>query len=141
MRYTKEISDRLVQEYTAGTSVEMLAQELKVPSRSIIAKLSSLGVYKRKQYVNKRGEPPRKKSEYIEKIAQLLNLDLELCESLEKVNKIVLGAIETQLTLKQGKPDPQSPQDPKAEQATPLGTAVAAKLADPNRNWVMETYP
>ena len=141
MKYTKEISDRLVQEYTAGTSVEMLAQELQVPSRSIIAKLSSLGVYKRKQYVNKRGEPPRKKSEYIEKIAQLLNLDLELCESLEKVNKIVLGAIETQLTLKQGKPDPQSPQDPQPEQASSLGAAVAAKLADPNRNWVMETYP
>ena len=105
MKYTKEISDRLVQEYTAGTSVEMLAQELQVPSRSIIAKLSSLGVYKRKQYVNKRGEPPRKKSEYIEKIAQLLNLDLELCESLEKVNKIVLGAIEQRLA------------DPKLQQA------------------------
>ena len=116
MRYTKEISDRLVQEYTAGTSVEMLAQELKVPSRSIIAKLSSLGVYKRKQYVNKRGEPPRRKSEYIESIATLLNLDLELCESLEKTNKLILGLIEERLQLAASISDPKPPQDPKAEQ-------------------------
>lgn len=105
MKYSKEVTDRLIQDYQAGTPVEKLAQELQVPSRSIIAKLSSLGVYKRKQYVNKRGEPPRKKSEYIENIAKLLNLDLELCESLEKVNKIVLGAIEERLS------------DPKPEQA------------------------
>ena len=141
MKYTKEISDRLVQEYTAGTSVEMLAQELKVPSRSIIAKLSSLGVYKRKQYVNKRGEPPRKKSEYIESIATLLNLDLELCESLEKTNKLLLGLIEERLQIAADLSDPKSPQDPQPVQASSLGAAVAAKLADPNRNWVMETYP
>jgi transposase-like protein len=135
MKYSKEVTDRLVQEYAAGTSVEMLAQELKVPSRSIIAKLSSLGVYKRKQYVNKRGEPPRKKSEYIEKIAQLLNLDLELCESLEKTNKLLLGLIEERLQIAADLSDPKSPQ------ATALGAAVAAKLADPHRNWVMETHP
>ena len=141
MKYTKEITDRLVQEYTAGTSVEMLAQELKVPSRSIIAKLSSLGVYKRKQYVNKRGEPPRRKSEYIESIATLLNLDLELCESLEKTNKLLLGLIEERLQIAADLSDPKSPQDPQPVQASSLGAAVAAKLADPNRNWVMETYP
>ena len=141
MKYTKEITDRLVQEYTAGQPVEKLAQELKVPSRSIIAKLSSLGVYKRKQYVNKRGEPPRKKSEYIESIATLLNLDLELCESLEKTNKLLLGLIEERLQIAADLSDPKSPQDPQPEQASSLGAAVAAKLADPNRNWVMETYP
>ena len=117
MKYTKEITDRLVQEYTAGTSVEMLAQELQVPSRSIIAKLSSLGVYKRKQYVNKRGEPPRKKSEYIEKIAQLLNLDLELCESLEKTNKLILGLIEERLQLAASISDPKSQQATQSPQA------------------------
>lgn len=110
MKYTKEITDRLVQEYTAGQPVEKLAQELKVPSRSIIAKLSSLGVYKRKQYVNKRGEPPRKKSEYIENIARLLDLDLELCESLEKTNKLLLGLIEERLQLAADLSDPKSPQ-------------------------------
>lgn len=104
MKYSKEVTDRLIQDYQAGTPVEKLAQELQVPSRSIIAKLSSLGVYKRKEYVSKTGEPPRKKSDYIEKIAHLLDLDLELCESLEKVNKVVLGRIEDRLS------DPKPPQ-------------------------------
>ena len=75
-----------------------------MPERSVIAKLSSLGVYKKKNYTNKRGEVPVKKSVHIENIAKLLNMDLELCESLEKVNKLVLVAIERALS------------DPKPEQ-------------------------
>ena len=100
MKYTKEIVDRLVQDYQAGSSAEKLAQTLQVPTRSVIAKLSSLGVYQRKAYTNKRGEPPRKKSEIIEKLANLLELDLELCESMEKCNKLVLEAIERKLDPK-----------------------------------------
>ena len=98
MKYTKEICDRLVAEYTAGVPVLELALELDLPERSIIAKLSSLGVYQRKTYVNKRGEIPIKKSEHIERIAELLDCDLELLESLEKVNKVVLKLIELKLT-------------------------------------------
>ena len=105
VRYTKEVTDRLIQDYKTGIPVEELAVQLDVPTRSVIAKLSSLGVYQRREYLNKRGEPPRKKSDYIEKIAYLLGLDLELCESLEKVNKLVLAAIETKLS------------DPKPKQA------------------------
>ena len=62
----------------------------EIPERSIISKLSALGVYKRKEYVTKQGNPPIRKSEYIEKIAQILGKDLDLLESLEKVNKNVL---------------------------------------------------
>jgi hypothetical protein len=98
MKYTKEITDRLVQRYREGVSVDVLAQELQVPQRSIIAKLSSLEVYQKKQYLNKRGEVPVKKSEYIERIAKLLNMNLELLESLEKVNKGVLEVIERELS-------------------------------------------
>lgn len=93
MKYTKEITDRLVQDYRAGTGVDQLAQTLGVPVRSIIAKLSSLGVYQRKQYLNKRGEVPVKKSELILELGSYLDLDIELLESLEKVNKLVLVAI------------------------------------------------
>ncbi len=100
MKYTKEITDRLVQRYREGVSVDVLAQELQVPTRSIIAKLSSLEVYQKKQYLNKRGEVPVKKSEYIERIALLLNMNLELLESLEKVNKGVLEVIERELSKK-----------------------------------------
>jgi hypothetical protein len=88
----------MVAQYTAGISVPQLATELEVPERSIIAKLSSLGVYQKKSYVNKRGETPVKKSEHIERIAVLLNTNLELLESLEKVNKTVLVMIERALS-------------------------------------------
>lgn len=97
MRYTKEICDRMVQQYTSGVSVLDLATELDVPERSIIAKLSSLGVYQKKSYLNKRGEIPVKKAEHIERIAVLLDANLELLESLEKVNKTVLVMIERAL--------------------------------------------
>lgn len=84
--------------YTRQVPVQAIAMEFQVPERSVIAKLSSLGVYQKKTYVNKRGEPPVKKSEHIERIATLLDCDLELLESLEKVNKLVLKLIEQKLT-------------------------------------------
>ena len=68
-----------------------------VPDRSIIAKLSSLGVYKKKEYLTKRGEVPIKKEEYIDRIAKLLDVNAEFLESLEKVNKAVLALISTRL--------------------------------------------
>jgi hypothetical protein len=97
MRYDKEICDRMVHDYTTGISVQNIAAELSVPERSVIAKLSSLGVYQKKTYTNKRGEVPVKKSEHIERISILLDCDLELLESLEKVNKLVLKLIEQKL--------------------------------------------
>jgi len=100
MKYTPESTKKLVEDYEAGATVLELAQQLEVPERSIIAKLSSLGVYQKKQYLNKRGEVPVKKSEHIERIAQLLNCNLELLESLEKVNKQVLLMIERNLVNK-----------------------------------------
>ncbi len=106
MKYNKETTDRIIQLYTNKVPVLQIATELDVPERSVIAKLSSLGVYQRKTYVNKRGEIPVKKSEHIEQIADLLDCDLELLESLEKVNKNVLIMIVTELSKKS---------DPKAE--------------------------
>lgn len=98
MKYTKEIIDRMVADYQQQVPVHQIATQLQLPERSIIAKLSSLGVYQKKTYVNKRGEIPVKKSEHIERIAQLLDCDLELLESLEKVNKVVLKLIENRLS-------------------------------------------
>lgn len=100
MKYTNETTKKLVDDYGAGVTVAQLAIELEVPERSIIAKLSSLGVYQKKQYLNKRGEVPTKKSEHIERIAELLQCNIELLESLEKVNKQVLVMIETNLVAK-----------------------------------------
>ena len=104
MKYTKEITDKLIADYKVGVPVATIAATLDVPERSVIAKLSSLGVYTKKSYVNKRGEVPVKKSEHIERIAELLDVDEELLESLEKVNKTVLKLIEAKLSQVDPKP-------------------------------------
>jgi len=97
MKYTKEITDKIGLLYThQKLSVRDICTTLGaevgeiIPERSIIAKLSSMGIYKKKQYLTKRGEIPVRKSEYIEKIAQILEVDVEQLESMEKLNKSVL---------------------------------------------------
>ena len=90
MKYTKEITDSIVQQYQQGAEVSEIAHNLGVPDRSVIAKLSSLGVYTKKKYLNKRGEVPVKKWEHIEQLAQTLGVPSDQLESLEKVNKSVL---------------------------------------------------
>jgi hypothetical protein len=104
MRYTQEITDRMVAQYKSQVPVETIAQQLDVPERSIIAKLSSLGVYHKKPYLNKRGEPPVKKSEQILRLAELLEVPCDQLESLEKVNKTVLQLLATNLTLNRTNP-------------------------------------
>lgn len=106
MKYTKEITDKLVLDYKSGVTVQQLANSLQVPERSVIAKLSSLGCYQKKQYLNKRGEVPKKKSEHIEQLAQLLRVESERLESLEKVNKLVLQLL---IDRFQENLDPKSP--------------------------------
>ena len=103
MKYTTEVTKQLVADYEAGLTVEKIAETLQVPERSVIAKLSSLGVYRKKTYLNKRGEVPVKKAEHIEKLAKLLKVDVEQLESLEKVNKRVLELIQRALE----DPEPQ----------------------------------
>jgi hypothetical protein len=105
MKYTTEITKRITEEYQAGKSVAEISAGLladgtskeAVPERSLIAKLSSVGVYKKKEYLTKRGEIPIKKEEYIERIALLLDVNAETLESLEKVNKGVLALLEQKL--------------------------------------------
>lgn len=97
MKYTPEVTTKLVADYQSGVSTEELAAQLDVPVRSVIAKLSSLGVYQKKSYLNKRGEVPVKKEEYIDRLAVLLNVSIDRLESLEKVNKNVLKLLEDAL--------------------------------------------
>ena len=105
MKYDKEITQKLIADYESGKTVPELSAMMtlqhgeEVPPRSIIAKLSSLGVYRKKEYLTKRGEIPIKKEEYIERIAKLLDVNAEILESLEKVNKSVLALIEKRLTI------------------------------------------
>ena len=116
MKYDKETIDLITAGYLAGKTALDLAAELSdhmtkktglidtVPERSVIAKLASLGIYKKKVYRTKRGDMPVSKAEYIEKLAKLLDTDSEFLESLEKVNKAVLALLVEKLV---SHPDPK----------------------------------
>jgi hypothetical protein len=96
MKYTQEIINKITAQYVADPglhTVALIAKELNVSDRSVIAKLSSLGCYKKKEYLNIRGELPIKKEEYIERIGVLLDINVDLLESLEKVTKTALMLI------------------------------------------------
>jgi CMP-2-keto-3-deoxyoctulosonic acid synthetase len=97
--YTKEILDQIVEKYNAGVPITSLQEEFGFSQRSLIAKLSSMGVYKKKEYVNKRGETPVRKEEIIEKLAKLLEIDSQLLESMEKVTKTALILIERKIEV------------------------------------------
>lgn len=103
IKYTPELTQRISALYSAEkhTVAEicslLLLEGIEVPERSIIAKLSSLGVYRKRVYLTKRGETPVKKEEYIERISVLLDVNQDMLESLEKVNKSVLALLTAKL--------------------------------------------
>ncbi len=121
MKYTKEITDKIINDYTIeNKSVDELALEFEIPKRSLIAKLSSLGIYKRKPYVDKTGKPPVRKSELIDSIGVSLGIDPDQLDSLEKVTKRILETIDKR--LKEGQsvnsdPKPQQVLSPKPEKS------------------------
>lgn len=75
-------------------SVQELAAQLGKNERSIIGKLSRLGIYQRKVYVSKTGSPPISKLEIVAEIENLMNMKLE---GLEKSPKGVLLALREKL--------------------------------------------
>lgn len=102
MTYTKEITEKLVAFAAAGLQPKEISLQLGslgavFTEKSIIAKLSSLGLYKKRPYLTKRGELPVKKEEHIQNLAKLLEVDVETLESLEKVNKNVLAMLAKKL--------------------------------------------
>lgn len=100
--YTIEEIKILVDKYSAKPdldTVSSLAEELDKPIRSIISKLSALGIYKKKVYVSKTGELPVKKEIYIERISKLLDIDIALLESLEKVTKYALVLLDKKISI------------------------------------------
>lgn len=97
MLYTAEITKKLSEDYLAGVPVSDLAKELNTTERSIRSKLAYLGVYKKKVYTNKRGEAPVTKEQYVDRIAKILDVPVDILDSLEKTNKNVLILLEKAL--------------------------------------------
>lgn len=91
--YTPEQTLKLVSDYQSGVTVETLAETLGKSVRSIVAKLSREGVYKKKEYVSKTGEKPVKKDAHADAIGAILRLSEPETESLTKANKTALRKI------------------------------------------------
>lgn len=91
--YNEQNLSQIVTSYKSGTTVQELAQQHNIPVRSIIAKLSNLGVYVAKVYTTKTGEPVVLKEQLLEQIAEALCEPVEKIESLEKCTKTTLKLI------------------------------------------------
>ena len=93
VNYTAEQTSAMVADYSAGMTVESIAQNLGKSVRSVVAKLSREGVYKAKTYVSKTGEKPVKKDVHADAIGAILRLSENDVDSLTKANKNALKAI------------------------------------------------
>jgi hypothetical protein len=95
--YTKEEENYLLEAYSGAEDkqlvIDELASQLSKSRRSIIGKLSRLGVYEKKVYLTKRGENPVTKLELVADISQKLQIPLEKLEGLEKAPKEVLKCL------------------------------------------------
>lgn len=93
VNYTAEQTMKIVGDYQAGFTVETIAEATGKSVRSIVAKLSREGVYKKKEYVSKTGEKPVKKDVHADAIGAILRLSENDIESLTKANKSALKSI------------------------------------------------
>lgn len=91
--YTPEQTLKMVTDYQSGVTVESIAESLGKTVRSVVAKLSREGVYKKKEYVGKTGEKPVKKDAHADAIGAILRLSEGEIDSLTKANKSALKAI------------------------------------------------
>lgn len=98
MSYTEETSQLIIDEYSAEptrATVDRLAEELGKSARSIIAKLSSAGVYKAPIRVSKNGEPITRKEDLAKEIGDWLGVEIS---SLAKAGKLDLQSLHKALS-------------------------------------------
>jgi len=91
--YTQEMIDQMTAQYTEAptrATVDSIADEFGKTARSVISKLSSIGIYQKAERVTKRGEPIIKKEVYVAQIQEALGIELP---SFEKMTKADLEAL------------------------------------------------
>lgn len=85
--YTQEMIDTMTAEYTANpnrATVDALAEQFDKTARSVISKLSTLGIYQKAERVTKRGEPIIKKEVFIAQIQDALGVELASFDKMTK---------------------------------------------------------
>jgi len=88
--YTQEMVDTISSDYSANptrATVDALADKFDKTPRSIIAKLSALGIYVKAERVTKRGEPIVRKDELVAQVQASLGFEVP---SLVKMTKVDL---------------------------------------------------
>ena len=96
VNYTAEQTAAMLAAYTAAPTVETveaIAADLGKSVRSIVAKLSREGVYKKKEYKTKTGEAVVKKDAAADEIGAILGMAENDVDSLTKANKTALKMI------------------------------------------------
>ena len=98
MSYNEELTAEIVAEYEANPSretVEAIAARIEKSVRSVIAKLSSAGVYQTPQRTTKTGEPIEKKEEMVTQICTWLGVDAPtLAKTVKQDLKLIRDAIQ-----------------------------------------------
>jgi hypothetical protein len=93
MSYTEELTALIISEYSndpTRATVDRLAEEHGKSARSIIAKLSSAGVYRAPERVTKSGEPIVRKEELARDIGGWFGLELPTLAKAAKLELISL---------------------------------------------------
>lgn len=93
--YTEEMISVMTEQYTANptrATVDALADEFGKTARSVISKLSALGIYQKPVPTNKRGEPVVKKEVFVAQIQDALGVEVPSMEKMTKADLQVLVA-------------------------------------------------
>ena len=94
--YTPEMVETMKAEYLANSTAEtvtILAANMGKSVAQVRAKLVSLGIYKAKEYLTKKGEKPQKKDQTAEAIGRIIGLSDAEVDSLAKANKTALDKV------------------------------------------------
>lgn len=93
VNYTNEQTAMMQDKYTAlpnRETVEAIAIELGKTVKSVIAKLSRMGIYVRPEYKTKSGDKVIKKDTLIDKLSELVEMTEAEQSSFDHVNKTAL---------------------------------------------------
>lgn len=93
VNYTAEQAASMISAYSAGETVEAIAEQMGKSVRSVIAKLSREKVYVAKTYKTKSGDAVVKKDAHADAIGAILRMNENDIESLTKANKNALKMI------------------------------------------------
>jgi len=91
--YSEAMISEMTSQYNANpvrATVDALAEKFDKSPRSIIAKLSALGIYQKAERVTKRGEPIVRKDELVAQVQASLGRELP---SLAKMTKVDLQSL------------------------------------------------